>query len=87
LNPRRDFRVVEVVVSEIQPSEMNKVEEAAIRIDGAIKTAATEVKADHMARVPIALYSLKQAPRGIAKLKHTLSKKDLRGVAVNTPYS
>jgi hypothetical protein len=37
------------------------VEEAAIRVDGAMKTAATEVKANHMTRVPIAFNTIPRA--------------------------
>ena len=46
---RRNWGVIEEIPSEIQPLEMGKKEEGAVGMNGGIKPAATEVKANNMA--------------------------------------
>lgn len=44
---RPDAGAIEVIIGKIEPLEMDKPEEAAGRVDGAVETAATEIKCDY----------------------------------------
>ena len=50
-----DHRVIEIIIREIMPLKMHKVEEGAAEVDRTIGTAAAKVKADHMASVLVTL--------------------------------
>ena len=47
-----------MVISKIKPSKMNKAEEAAVGEHRTIETAATEVKANHMTSLLVALHTI-----------------------------
>ena len=55
---RWDLREIEVVVSKIKPLKLNKAEKTAVRDHRTIKTTITNVKANHMTSVIVALNSI-----------------------------
>ena len=55
---RWDLRETEVVISKIKPLKMNEAEEAAVGEHRTIETAATEVKANHMTSLLVALHAI-----------------------------
>ena len=52
------MRVFKMIVSEIKPLKMNKMEMAAGGVKRTVETATIEVKANHMARELITLYPI-----------------------------
>ncbi len=54
----RNLRETEVVISKIKPLKLNKAEEAAVGDQRTIETAITEVKANHMTSVVVALHAI-----------------------------
>ena len=55
---RWDLRETEVVISKIKALKMNEAEEAAVGDQRTIETVITEVKANHMTSVLVALYAI-----------------------------
>ncbi|KAK9226216.1 hypothetical protein WN943_011263 [Citrus x changshan-huyou] len=50
----QDFRKIEVVIRENKPFQMEKLKEAAARVDRTIEATACEIKPDHMTSVFVA---------------------------------
>ena len=85
-----DPRVIEIIIREIKPPEMNKTEEGVAGVDRTIETTAGKVKADHMASLPVTLNTIPRAAitsfsfsMGVPHCNFWISRRITRGMPIN----